>query len=43
MIPVLILNTLPVRVNPLFAEYVPAPENCVNAIASVPNVVIAFV
>jgi len=32
------LNELPVSVNPLPARYVPAPENCVKTIASVPIV-----
>ena len=35
----LTLNTLPVNVSPVPAVYVPAPENCVKSIGSVPIVV----
>ena len=37
------LNAVPVNVNPVLAVYVPAPENWVNKIESVPTVVIVSV
>ena len=37
------LNTVPVNVRPAPAVYVPAPENCVKLIASVPIVAGEFV
>jgi hypothetical protein len=43
VVPVFILKVFPVNVRPLPAWYVPAPENCVNWIGSVPRVVTVFV
>ena len=37
------LNVLPVKVNPSPAKYVPAPENCVKLISSVPIIAGFFV
>ena len=37
-----IANEDPVNVNPVPAVYVPAPENCVNSMASEPRVATSF-